>query len=1237
MKTTDIRVQSLPLKARPSASLDRVVVTAASEITDDFDNIRAIDADERLRVLQDKHGSSLLFSIGGDDGLYFLRRTDNRAGWEEIKLSSAFGNHAQVEAFAVGQDERGRITIAASVKEGQASHLYVAYRLSNDPKRMNWEDSSTLKWKDLGVRDHTRIRRLLVNEHQSRPMIVAGTDHPQEGSRLYWVSRRLRKFARAEKVALQVDADTIVDMAAGTTVAYGEGVFTLHRLRDSLQLTFTSPTEFGVVGYQSLPIPKEAVDQGVLRRLQSGKKLNALATLPDEEGYSEVYLGLNGLYRYTVGEIVHNAPASAETVAGNISDILGVHVRRDHPDNKNPRTVAWVVDGQGTLHETFREGSDRMWSEPIAIRKNVSQLAAFRHRHKATNELFIVRNDNSLAHLWQDPETRIWTENPVTLEDYGKTDVHKAYLTKLTLETVDGAPVQRAEVKLSASAWCYVKVNGRTVVLEPGVKNRLTVTPDAMGSITIVNRTESLSPPVYRLSADWLTEAAEINPAAPLLARLAGLTADDLLKARRRESQPGEAAGAPLLKAKMRSDDQRETVQAAAHALGQLASSTDSNGHKPVLLRRLNATEARAPMKSIRQPVFDSGPWKMEFSDSGLASVPTLPEPERTGLLADIGDFLESLGEGLLKVGSLVVEAVREGWRFVCKVAGKVWDFVVDTAEQIGKACMWLFEKIEVVWNDIVDWLGMFFNWEDIARTRDFLSGMVENTLRYGEKATENLKDPINRFFDQADAWISDIVGAEDTRPASESGAISSAMKKMQDSSANSLGQKAKGLSSMMKTNPVMSFMMDKVFKAISESLIKLEPPEDSGPHIGNVMMQQVLAQMDVVETLVNRIHDHGKEAFGDLKLDASLFSDPTLPDRIKQFGIDLGGDILRALLESVRTLVTGIIDLIGAMVRGIRVLLTTKVSSPLIQSIADFITKLSGSEPVELKTSILDLMMMLIAVPATLLAKIVTGEAPVKEGQTYVSAEEAFAKAQSDEDKYVINSYISGWASVVTSIYGVYSQTYVVSKTFNEDTQEFDSDLPSDKEKQTLSALDNIDTVVSFLSLILLVWNKGVGLESYEDTQKPGDNPAKANQAYSNELRLGLATVGIAGISFLMGLPKFMGKHPQANAVKGIVTSLTSIGLAISGPVTRGIIAHRVQDRSANAHSITQACIQGLSGVGMNVAKLKKVPPKVKAVLVPFSMIGGVVGMFWSIGRFVDAHENGTYAEIIYGMPPDW
>jgi hypothetical protein len=84
----------------------------------------------------------------------------------------------------------------------------------------------------------------------------------------------------------------------------------------------------------------------------------------------------------------------------------------------------------------------------------------------------------------------------------------------------------------------------------------------------------------------------------------------------------------------------------------------------------------------------------------------------------------------------------------VIEWAGKVYSFVCDTIAAIGKALSWVFAKIKVAIEKLIDFIGFIFKWGDILQFSDSIVTYVNVCLEYGEDQIEALDDKAKTFID---------------------------------------------------------------------------------------------------------------------------------------------------------------------------------------------------------------------------------------------------------------------------------------------------------------------------------------------------------------------------------------------------------------------------------------------------------------------------------------------------------
>lgn len=73
------------------------------------------------------------------------------------------------------------------------------------------------------------------------------------------------------------------------------------------------------------------------------------------------------------------------------------------------------------------------------------------------------------------------------------------------------------------------------------------------------------------------------------------------------------------------------------------------------------------------------------------------------------------------------------------EIAGTVYKFILDGVE-VGKAMSWVFEKITVGVQRLIDFVGFIFQWGDILDTSDSIVASINAGLGYAQDKVSSLK-----------------------------------------------------------------------------------------------------------------------------------------------------------------------------------------------------------------------------------------------------------------------------------------------------------------------------------------------------------------------------------------------------------------------------------------------------------------------------------------------------------------
>ncbi len=98
-----------------------------------------------------------------------------------------------------------------------------------------------------------------------------------------------------------------------------------------------------------------------------------------------------------------------------------------------------------------------------------------------------------------------------------------------------------------------------------------------------------------------------------------------------------------------------------------------------------------------------------------------------------------------------------EAWEFVVEVAGKAWRFILDTVEAISKGLSWIWNNlIKKPFKDLINWLGLELarHWKDICATKGLIKGMLKGCINYGIKGLGGMADSVDATVDEIEKVI---------------------------------------------------------------------------------------------------------------------------------------------------------------------------------------------------------------------------------------------------------------------------------------------------------------------------------------------------------------------------------------------------------------------------------------------------------------------------------------------------
>ena len=983
--TTKPNVKSFSVTGEDGAALR---LTVSTDIVDYMDSARAFGRENladagahgrfqrRLIAIPDHKGGVLtpmVLSIGNANGLFLVRKESGAAGdgWRSIDLGAALaktlGGAVQVRAVDAAWSDDDRIAVAVAVDNGDAaapSRVFVAYDLSSAAT-----DWNAVPWIDCGTRGAVRVSGIRVLDGGENGWVVVLDGSNGRLAALYLLrSKQRRSFAQAPVFNPAVDYQDIFDFqGAVEPETKSPGIVVLGQSGSGPVLSFRPFPEFkddGTLGSVPpawpLPCPAGAnvLDVGLTR-----------------DGGTDLYVGGQGVHLIAAAEISNQEAAAVATImspeaAANVS-------RLSVADAEDGSAAVWALLRNGHLIVTKRAAdSGASWGTPLRLRKDVQDVAPVHGDHYSKTSLLAIYADGRASFLLQDASTNTWRDTPLLVANPKAVTPVGCYGTQLRVLEDGGIPRAAANIKVSASALTSVILNGRNVFIGPDLEAEAET--DANGGVHLYDRARSLAPAIYRFAVVGVQGVFDVNPAGGIHERLATISANDLRDASVPTTLRGEPK--PLLPDEFRTGAKRGEVDGMAAALNQAAKLASNT---PSLHQGQPGSAFSSALKAGAVP--ENYAWGIHADSSGVrpASADAVARTLSLGenverFFVDLGDSIADFFEGLwdrIKQGwTFVVRKVQDAFEFICSLGDKVKKFVLKTLEEIGSFFTWLWEQVKTGLEKVWNFLKFVFNWDDILVARDAMVQATDEALKYLKASTTMLEAKTREGFDHAikevRRWQSEVGVPPVTLPRPAPGTSFSSQFKQAGEPAHDLLDQATG-------NSVIGWVMDRL-NGIFDEIVHIE-----GEDPGKVAIDTA---KNFLTGLIDDEYNDLKNLWDQLQADVLKVVGGRMPrtdelsfDTIKNLFVAIGGDTVVGLLEMVRDVVLRAIKLLGGMIDVMHAALFAKISFPFVEKLVELV------EPgAHLDTSfrLIDAIMLLASIPATITYKLIFNKAPFQRGQ---------------------------------------------------------------------------------------------------------------------------------------------------------------------------------------------------------------------------------------------------------------
>ncbi|KAF5656300.1 hypothetical protein FCIRC_13731, partial [Fusarium circinatum] len=706
-----------------------------------------------------------------------------------------------------------------------------------------------------------------------------------------------------------VKHDVIVDISAGKyQSAVGrvsgkpvDGIYTAEYAGGSAQLIYELIINWyggGLATPITLQIPGREVP-------------SAIATTRNGEGSSDLYvIAGSTLYRFTADEQEGNFEPTALVTSDVIAQTDTLRAM-----NHDGVTSLWGMTGSDQVYylscETSQLYDSKAWKLPVPLLSGVERMSPYINRVDGGNTIFTAGNGRLQKIAQDDPATGgLWRSQNIILASPPdeKSTSFKSYTTTIRLTQKDAElPASNTTVRLSAHSRTPVYINGLYCVIPPAP---IQIPTDAGGSLTIIDTTEGLNAAVLTVSVED-DPAITINSMRKSMDKLTSLNSTSKLRGAQFPSTTvaGGVVGSPdythLVDPSVNDDDVSNV--AITWIFGDLF-----NGL-----------------------VGDFEDWAGKLADT-------------IGSLA--GDFWSWMKHNAEALGQLVKDAATGTLHFFAKIGDSVYHAVLYTMHAIAGAAEWIYKKIKTGIQDLLGFLEMLFEWDDIRRSKDVIHNAfklwMQHQLDYLPKAKDALDQNIDAFKQGLTEWT-------------------------QSTDISAFG----GLSQ----NPISQNTEDPNKDQTPGSKLfatHYQNHANEVQYIGGC--PEVVSVEDLINDLLAVISQEGAvldDTFNQLTTLAQDLSSLSAQDALKRAAAILLG----AAFSSVQVVVDALLNVLYKVSETVLTILDAPIRVPIISDILDAVF------PNFKMLSFLDLICWIAAMSFTVVHKIIEGSAPFPKDNVYV------------------------------------------------------------------------------------------------------------------------------------------------------------------------------------------------------------------------------------------------------------
>lgn len=568
-----------------------------------------------------------------------------------------------------------------------------------------------------------------------------------------------------------------------------------------------------------------------------------------------------------------------------------------------------------------------------------------------------------------DARTSNWTMQAVQTDTDAKMQEIRSFSVQISALDKNDLPMMEENLRIWSEGPALVKINGKSQFLDKNTAVELGALLD--GRCRIMIPTNTIHAPILHVHASFMNaeEYVSISPNADIQIKLAQLDKPGALAGAQKNSLHSKPE--PLFPKGTNGPTEGELNEVGAYLsqsmrllpefdyasdLKYLRWNREVQGKPAAKTAKPRALQRLAPMRELHFGLrMERGKAKYFNYTPTLAAqkIESFSDAAKifSGTWGDAWNFIKNAGTRIAAefdvIISTVGKAVHAAMTFVINGVKYVFNGIVSLVQEVFTMVEGVFSTIGVAFNDLVQWLGYLFDWDNILRSKK----AIQLTMNFG---LDLQKITIHGLRNKADAFID---GLKSKMDAAFDTAIAALDPGLTMEAANAQDAASPESKSINAHNTVFNSLMDNKAGGGIQGL-----PTSSGQVLGELGEKLErdfgeLLKSPKLRSMVDRLLHMPMD--GEAFLRTSMATLLELIKDLADFAINIAKDLLDAIL-----------DLLVVQIGNLQAALNASWNIPLVADLYKFITK-------ENSMSTMDLFSLMLAVPVTPLYKISRGVAP--------------------------------------------------------------------------------------------------------------------------------------------------------------------------------------------------------------------------------------------------------------------